>query len=620
MTTAAFVNHLWQCTIFAGAAWLVTLALHRNRAGVRHAVWLLASLKFLVPFAVLVSAGSWFGLASQTTAPASITQIVETVSLPLSVPPIAVENVVSAAGVPAGGSAIPLLLLMLWLGGAAAMIVVWIVRWRKVAAIVRAGVRAEDGPVLDSLRRIEARVPRTRPLPLVVSSSPFEPGVFGMLRPVLLWPRDLEAHLTLEQIDTILAHEIAHVRRRDNLGAALHMVVQAVFWIHPLVWWIGARLVDERERACDEDVVRMGGDRRAYAESILKTCQWCVEAPLACVAGVTGSNLKRRVEQIMSADARAALTAWTRSLLGFAALVSVAAPIAVGALGAPPLRAEPQDRGIREAPAQPAAPASKPAFDVTSVKPNKSGDGRISMLPAANGGWSATNVTLGMLIRIAFQLQDNQIVGGPKWLFEDRFDVLGSGNAPGSAPSLLLPKLQTLLADRFGLVTHTETRELPMYALVRTREDRLGPNLKPSTATDCPAPPAAGAGNPGPAPQPLSPAQMQVCGVMLGPGRISSGHVTLDQIANNLSRIAGSMVVDKTGLQGFYDFTLEYAPDPSLAGRSDLPGRPPGLDRPANDGASLFSAVQEQLGLKLESTKGPVSVLVIDRAVQPEAN
>ena len=106
-----------------------------------------------------------------------------------------------------------------------------------------------------------------------------------------------------------------------------------------------------------------------------------------------------------------------------------------------------------------------------------------------------------------------------------------------------------------------------------TGQDKLGPNLKPSTATDCPVAPPPGAGNPRPIPQPMSPAQMQVCGLMLGPGRISSGHVTIDQLANNLSRIVGSMVVDKTGLQGFYEFTLEYAPDPSLAGRSDLPGR-----------------------------------------------
>jgi uncharacterized protein (TIGR03435 family) len=185
---------------------------------------------------------------------------------------------------------------------------------------------------------------------------------------------------------------------------------------------------------------------------------------------------------------------------------------------------------------------------------------------------------------------------------------------------MLFPKMQTLLEDRFKLVTHTETGELPMFALVRTGQDKLGPNLKPSTATDCPVAPPPGAGNPRPIPQPMSPAQMQVCGVMLGPGRISSGHLTIDQLANNISRVAGSMVVDKTGLKGFYEFTLEYAPDPSLAGRSDLPGRPPGLERPASDGPSLFAALPEQLGLKLESTKGPVSVLVIDRAEQPEAN
>jgi uncharacterized protein (TIGR03435 family) len=467
-----------------------------------------------------------------------------------------------------------------------------------------------------------------------------------------LWPDGIEARLTAGQVDAILAHEVVHVRRRDNLVAALHMLVQAACWFHPLVWWIGSRLVDERERACDEAVVAMGSDPRTYAESILRTCQWYVEAPPACVAGVTGSNLKRRVEQIMTAKGRAGLTPWTRSLLALAALAGVAVPIAVGVL-TPRLRAQMPEPFEREAkqqidelraevdrrvaelqrsrenaaqiaqasPAPPAdAPSGRPAFDVTSVKPNKSGEGRISMLPAANGGWSAANVTLGMLIRIAFQLQDNQIAGGPKWLFEDRFDVLGSGNAPGAAPSMLFPKLQTLLADRFKLVTHTETRELPMFALVRTGQDKLGPRLKPSTATDCPVAPPPGAGNSRPIPQPMSPAQMQVCGIMLGPGRISSGHVTIDQIANNLSRIAGSMVVDKTGLQGFYEFTLEYTPDPSLAGRSDLPGRPPGPERPANDGPSLFAALPEQLGLKLESTKGPVSVLVIDRAEQPEAN
>ena len=130
------------------------------------------------------------------------------------------------------------------------------------------------------------------------------------------------------------------------------------------------------------------------------------------------------------------------------------------------------------------AGATRPAFDVTSVKPNNSGDGRIMMQPAAGRGWSGTNVTLGMLIRIAFQLQNDQIVGGPKWLFTDRFDVRGTGTAPGAEGPFWL-KLQALLTDRFRLVSHTETRELPIFALVLARRDgQLGPKMTRSTA-DC---------------------------------------------------------------------------------------------------------------------------------------
>ena len=118
-------------------------------------------------------------------------------------------------------------------------------------------------------------------------------GVFGILSPVLLWPRRIAERLGDEQVEAILAHELSHVRRRDNLAAALHMIVQALFWFHPLVWWLGARLVDERERACDEEVIRLGSEPQVYAESILKTCEFYVESRLACVAGVTGSDLKQ---------------------------------------------------------------------------------------------------------------------------------------------------------------------------------------------------------------------------------------------------------------------------------------------------------------------------------------
>jgi uncharacterized protein (TIGR03435 family) len=260
-------------------------------------------------------------------------------------------------------------------------------------------------------------------------------------------------------------------------------------------------------------------------------------------------------------------------------------------------------------------PASNAGFDVTSVKPNNSGSGRVMMLPAANGGWQAENITLGMLVRLAFQLQDNQIVGGPKWLFEERFDVMGTGTAPGR-DGALFDKVKALLADRFKLVTHVETREQPMFALVLARRDgKLGEKMTPST-TDCTPTGPNGRGRGQVAPP--APGERPKCGFMIGPGRLTIGGQTMAAFATNLSRFVGGIVVDKTALTGTYDIELSYAPDPGISptGRDLPPGGPP-PPPPTTDAPSIFAAVQEQLGLKLEPTKGPVDVLVIDSAEKP---
>jgi uncharacterized protein (TIGR03435 family) len=240
----------------------------------------------------------------------------------------------------------------------------------------------------------------------------------------------------------------------------------------------------------------------------------------------------------------------------------------------------------------------------------------IRMLPAANGGWQAENVPLGMLVRLAFQLQDNQIVGGPKWLFDDRFDVKGTGTAAGG-DGPMFDKLKSMLRDRFKLVTHFETREQPMYALVLARSDgRLGEKMTSST-TDCTPTGPNGRGRGQVAPP--APGERPKCGFMIGPGRINVGGQTMASFAQTLSRFVGGIVVDRTGLTGTYDVELTYAPDPgiSFAGR-DLPPQPGGQLPVANgDAPSIFSAVQEQLGLKLDATKGPVDVLVIDSAEKP---
>src|SRR5262249_7482977 len=139
-------------------------------------------------------------------------------------------------------------------------------------------------------------------LPIRAISSPsfLEPGILGLFRPVLLLPEGILEHLSPEQWKSVVAHELCHVRHRDNLVGMVQMSIETVFWFHPLVWWIGKRIVQERERACDEEVLRLGSEPKDYAQGILKVCELYLESPVACVAGVSGSNLRRRIEGIMS--------------------------------------------------------------------------------------------------------------------------------------------------------------------------------------------------------------------------------------------------------------------------------------------------------------------------------
>src|SRR5262249_51283062 len=315
------------------------------------------------------------------------------------------------------GHMLPELLIAVWITGAAVLLAAWAIRWRRISRIVRFATPIADGTVLDELRALEHRAGCSRPIAVIASSGSFEPGVFGIVAPILIWPSGLEAHLSRQQVRAILAHEVVHVRRRDNLSALIHLLAQAAFWFHPMVWWIGARLVDERERACDEAVVDAGSERETYAESILKTCRLFAECSLPCVSRVTGAHLRKRIEHIVLNDFRSRIVVSKKGLVFVAGCAALAVPFLMGVMTVKPLLAQ--------------QPSTNAAFDVTSVKPNNSGSGMIQMLPAANGGWQATNVTLGFLLRMAFQLQDNQIVGGAKWLFEDRFDVMGKGTAPG---------------------------------------------------------------------------------------------------------------------------------------------------------------------------------------------
>lgn len=270
------------------------------------------------------------------------------------------------------------------------------------------------------------------------------------------------------------------------------------------------------------------------------------------------------------------------------------------------------------APQVPAAASAQPAeFEVASVKRNQSGTTIVRVQTGASQ-FQATNVTAALLLTQAFRVQNSQFVGTPSWAESERYDVIArvpEGVTP--TPAAQQEMLRALLEERFGLVTHRETRELPISALVVARADgRLGPDLVKS-ANDCT--PGARRGGPPPAgPPPAPPAfgrgARPRCGTMSGPGLVSSGGITMARLAEMLSAAMGRIVVDRTDLPGFYDLDLLYTPD-------QLPQAPPppGVQLPTFDpnGPPLQTAIREQLGLALESTRGPVEVVVIDRFERP---
>ena len=253
------------------------------------------------------------------------------------------------------------------------------------------------------------------------------------------------------------------------------------------------------------------------------------------------------------------------------------------------------------------APASA-TFEVASVKPNRSGEQSASVNVRPGGQLEVRNNTLRNIIRNVYQLQDFQIVGGPEWLSRDRFDINAKAPSGDVMPQQMLGMARALLADRFSLVVHSETREMPVDALVLARaEGRSGPQLR-AAAFDCSTPPAGAARG---APIPDWPPGRGLCGTRALPGRVIGGGITMADLARNVSNFAGRLTIDRTGLTGRYDLLLEWTPD-------QLPlDLPPGLPAPPADGPSLFTAVQEQLGLRLDSQRAPVEVLVIDSASQP---
>ena len=260
--------------------------------------------------------------------------------------------------------------------------------------------------------------------------------------------------------------------------------------------------------------------------------------------------------------------------------------------------------------AQQAAPT--PSFEVASVKANTSGRILTTVDPQP-GRLTITNIRLRVLIQNAYQLQGAQIVGGPDWNADARFDIVAklADDPAGGRPAYFL-MLQSLLAERFKLMVHTEERDLPIYALTTANKDgKLGAKLQRS-AIDC----TAVAARP-PAPPPSN-TDHPFCAMRTAPGSLTAGAIPLSQFVRALQPLVQRVVVDRTGLEGNFDIDLTWAPEQPPRGQTspNAPASPP-IDP---NGPSIFTAVQEELGLKLEAARGPVDVLVIDHVDHPTEN
>jgi bla regulator protein blaR1 len=547
-------NHLWQSTVFGVAIWALTLALRNNRASVRYGLWLAASVKFFIPFSLFMSAGGRFGsLTAPTPDQTGVAYVIEGISRPFAAGTPANQFVAA----PMAAMLLPSILLGVWCCGFTVSAFLWFRYWWRMRAARHAAT-----PLTFDL-----------PIPVLSSSVAMEPGVFGIRRPVLLLPQGIRDRLTPGQLQTVLVHEMCHVQRRDNLTAAIHMLVEAVFWFHPLLWWIRSCLVEERERACDEAVLKAAIDPEEYAEGILSVCKFYLEAP-SPVAGVTGADLRKRLERILAHQPANNLSFPKKLLLVAAGVAAITGPIGIGLFNAPMSRAQAQ-------------PNSRLTFEVASVKPAPPGAAERSLSHNPGARLTTSNANLKQLVYLAYQLMPFQVSGGPDWVESAGFDIEAKAANPKATQEQFRQMIQTLLADRFHLKFHYATKKMPIYMLEVARR---GPKLV--EAKD----------------------DSDEVTMRNGRGVMAAVKATMPMFAGALSRPLQMKVVDQTGLKGAYTFELHFTPD-------ENPTRPNNdAAAPSIDGPSLFTALREQLGLTLKPGKGPVQLLVIDHAEKPAPN
>ena len=415
----------------------------------------------------------------------------------------------------------------------------------------------------------------------LTSASCVVPVTVGLFRPRIILPVS-SREWPPAQLDAVLAHEGEHVRRRDPLFQWLALLNRALFWFHPLAWWLERKLSGLAEEACDAAVLSRGYDPRAYSEYLLDLARSVRRAGTRVNAvgmAMPGIGLTYRIRRMLSGVPVPRISRGQIACT-VAVCAGAAAILATGTL----VHAQQQ-------------PTTRQAFEVASIKPGDPDSQMFRIGSMPGGKFSAINASLKLLIQTAYDVRSHQISGGPNWIDSAKFDIDAKPDSAAPIPAgpaggpQIRSMLQSLLEERFKLKLHRELRAESTYELVLTRG---GPKLQ--VATDS--------------------LKQERRGLRMGRGQFTGTAAPISILVNQLSQQLGRSVVDKTGLTGLYDFDLKWTPESGefQFGPADA-GSPPD---PA--GPSIFTAIQEQLGLKLESTKSPVDVLVIDSAERPSEN
>jgi len=443
----------------------------------------------------------------------------------------------------------------------------------------------------------------------LTSASCVVPVTVGLLHPRIVLPESSH-EWPQAQLDAVLAHEGEHIRRRDPLFQWLALLNRALFWFHPLAWWLERKLSGLAEEACDTAVIARGHDPREYSEYLLDLAR-SVERAGARIGAVgmamPGIGLKHRIRQMLSGVPVPRISR-PRMACTVAVCAAAAGILAAGTL----VHAQSSQSGLQ--------------FEVASIKTCKDG-----LASRRGGGYSSPGRlstgcdllvdenNVGFIQRAYVRFAGGHanpmgvlpIKGGPAWIHSEMYKIDAKAEGHPNMEMMQGPMLAALLEDRFKLKIHRETREGSVYALTPVKG---ASKLKPFQEKQCSPVPSV-------RPFPPLPAGQAYCKVMVssrGPSIDAEGS-TLGEFAKLLNLVLDRPVIDKTGIAGRFDIHLEFSQDQVTPG---LLGLDPDAPATASDptGPTIFTAIQEQLGLKLESAKGPREFLVIDHIDKPSEN